>query len=79
MRLSEVVAAVGGANDEAEAPEAAAPSGSALNAAVVVPLWEGLEATLVAALGEVTVAELLRRAAAQGLRRPTPEALNFAI
>ena len=94
MRLSEVVAAVGGASDEAEgeaaapAPEARAPkalapeapaTGSALNAAVVVPLWEGLEATLVAALGEVTVAELLRRAAAKGLRRPTPEALNFAI
>jgi Rrf2 family iron-sulfur cluster assembly transcriptional regulator len=46
---------------------------------VTLPLWAELEATLVTALGELTVAELLRRAAAKGLRRPTPEALNFAI
>jgi Rrf2 family protein len=83
MRLSEVVGAVSGAAEDGEAEPApggaGGSAGSALNAAVVVPLWEGLEAALVAQLGEVTVAELLRRAAAQGLRRPTPEVLNFAI
>jgi DNA-binding IscR family transcriptional regulator len=46
---------------------------------VVRPLWEELEAGLLAALQQLTVAELLRRAAAQGLQRPTPEPLNFAI
>jgi Rrf2 family transcriptional regulator, iron-sulfur cluster assembly transcription factor len=78
MRLSEVVEAVSGAAAEEDAaPEAGAPS--PLQAAVTLPLWGELEGMLVAALGEVTVAELLRRAAAKGLRRPTPEALNFAI
>lgn len=79
MRLSEVVAAVSGGAEEGEAVAEAAVPVSALNAAVVVPLWEELEAALVARLGEVTVAELLRQAAARGLRRPTPEVLNFAI
>lgn len=86
MRLSEVVGAVSGANDEAEAAAGGAAggvegaaAGSALNRAVVVPLWDGLEAALLARLGETTVAQLLQQAAAQGLRRPTPEALNFAI
>jgi Rrf2 family iron-sulfur cluster assembly transcriptional regulator len=80
MRLSEVVAAVSGANVEADGPEDAAPGApSPLQEAVTLPLWGELEAMLVTALGELTVAELLRRAAAKGLRRPTPEALNFAI
>ncbi|QTI80905.1 Rrf2 family transcriptional regulator [Roseomonas marmotae] len=76
IRLSEVVAAVSGGVGEDEAAEAA---GSPLNEAVVVPLWAELEAGLAAILEQLTLAELLRRAAAQGLRRPTPEALNFAI
>jgi Rrf2 family iron-sulfur cluster assembly transcriptional regulator len=65
---------------EADGPEDAAPGApSPLQEAVTLPLWGELEAMLVTALGELTVAELLRRAAAKGLRRPTPEALNFAI
>jgi DNA-binding IscR family transcriptional regulator len=67
----------GGAEEEAEAAAEAPPS--ALQGAVVRPLWEELEAGLLAALQQLTVAELLRRAAAQGLQRPTPEPLNFAI
>jgi Rrf2 family iron-sulfur cluster assembly transcriptional regulator len=76
MRLSEVVAAVRGPESGEEAAE---PPASALGAAVVRPLWEELEASLMATLEQLTIAELLRRAAAQGLQRPTPEALNFAI
>jgi len=79
MRLSEVVEAVSGSNAEAAEGEAEAGAPSPLQEAVTLPLWGELEATLVEALGGLTVAELLRRAAAKGLRRPTPEALNFAI
>ncbi|MDB5370464.1 MAG: Rrf2 family transcriptional regulator, partial [Roseomonas sp.] len=75
IRLSEVVGAVSG-EAEGEAPVEAA---SLLQGAVTLPLWEELEAGLVAGLEQLTVAELLRRAASRGLRRPTPEALNFAI
>lgn len=76
MRLAEVVAAVRGPESGEEAAE---PAASALGEAVVQPLWEELEAQLLAALEQLTVADLLRRAAAKGLQRPTPEALNFAI
>lgn len=79
MRLSEVVEAVSGSNAEVAEGEAEAGAPSPLQEAVTLPLWGELEATLVEALGGLTVAELLRRAAAKGLRRPTPEALNFAI
>ena len=77
MRLAEVVAAVRGPEGGEEA--AAEPAASALGEAVVQPLWEELEAQLLAVLEQLTVADLLRRAAAKGLQRPTPEALNFAI
>jgi len=79
MRLSEVVEAVSGSNAEAAEDEAEAGAPSPLQEAVTLPLWGELEATLVEALAGLTVAELLRRAATKGLRRPTPEALNFAI
>ncbi|RMI25846.1 transcriptional regulator, partial [Pseudoroseomonas wenyumeiae] len=77
MRLAEVVAAVRGPEGGEEAADP--PAASALGEAVVQPLWEELEAQLLAALEQLTVADLLRRAAARGLQRPTPEALNFAI
>lgn len=78
IRLSEVVEAVTGGAEAAEG-ETVPVVPSPLQEAVTVPLWAELEAALMATLGELTVAELLRRAAAQGLRRPAPEALNFAI
>jgi Rrf2 family protein len=75
IRLAEVAAAVRpGVGEDEEAGTV-----SALAAAVVLPLWEELEASLMQALEHLTLAELLRRAAAKGLQRPTPEALNFAI
>lgn len=80
ITLAEVVAAVlapGAGEGEAEAEPAAAPS--PLQGMVLMPLWDELESVVMERLAGHSVAELLRRAAAAGLRRPTPEALNFAI
>ncbi|HYI83278.1 MAG TPA: Rrf2 family transcriptional regulator [Acetobacteraceae bacterium] len=51
----------------------------ALQGAVVAPLWEELEAGLRERLAALTLEDLLRRAQAAGLRRPSAEPLNFAI
>ncbi|MDJ0388221.1 Rrf2 family transcriptional regulator [Roseomonas sp. E05] len=76
ITLAEVVGAV-------SAPEAGAPTEdmppSPLQSLVMQPLWAELEGALLEMLGGHTVAELLRRATVAGLRRPAPEALNFAI
>ena len=50
-----------------------------LAAAVTVPLWRELEAEVLEKLRATTLEALLRRAHAAGLRRPTPEALDFVI
>ncbi|MFC3125868.1 RrF2 family transcriptional regulator [Pseudoroseomonas globiformis] len=76
ITLAEVVAAINGGDGESEDP---VESASPLQALVVRPLWDELEAGMLETLGQRTVAEMLRKAAAHGLRRPTPEALNFAI
>lgn len=76
ITLAEVVGAL--ATPDAT-PEKEEPPPSALQALVVQPLWGELEGGLLEALGARTVAELLRRATLAGLRRPAPEALNFAI
>lgn len=54
-------------------------SGDRLAAAVVAPLWAELEGLCEARLRGVTVDDLLRRAAAAGIKRPASEPLNFAI
>jgi Rrf2 family protein len=72
IRLSEVVAA-GAADEPGEGP------GGALQEKVVDPLWGELEAALEERLGALTVDDLLRRAAAAGLRRPASEPISFAI
>ncbi|MXP63295.1 Rrf2 family transcriptional regulator [Roseomonas sp. M0104] len=76
ITLAEVVAAVGAPENGAPAEEVPP---SALQSLVMQPLWAELEHSLLETLGGHTVAELLRRAAVAGLRRPAPEALNFAI
>ena len=63
---------------EGQEPGGEAPSG-ALQAAVVAPLWQELDAGLRERLAELTLESLLRRAQAAGLRRPASEPLNFAI
>ena len=73
--LAEVLAAV------AEGSEPAEDGGltGALQAAVVWPLWDELEAGLRERLAALTLEDLLRRAEAAGLKRPSAEPLNFSI
>ncbi len=68
------MAAIGEPPDPAEAGLA-----GALQGAVVVPLWRELDEALTERLRALTLEELVRRAQAAGLRRPTTEPLNFAI
>lgn len=74
IRLDEVVAAV----VEAAEPPGGEVSGR-LQAAVVAPLWQELSDAMREHLATQTLDDLLRRAAAAGLRRPTTEPLNYAI
>lgn len=73
VSLAEVVEAVG---DIAEAPDE--PAGK-LAAAVTQPLWQELEGALRERLAARTVEDLLKRAAAAGLKRPVSEPLHFVI
>jgi len=73
IRLSEAVAAV------AEGTEAGSDLSGALHNAVVGPLWAELDETLREKLESLTLEDLLRRAQAAGLQRPSSEPLNFAI
>lgn len=73
ITLAEVVGAV---LDGEEAPPA--PLGR-LAAAVTAPLWGELDGVLRERLAMTTIGDLLRRAAAAGLRRPQTEPLDFAI
>lgn len=72
ITLAEILGAV---LDEEEAPP---PSGQ-LASCVTAPLWQELDGMLRERLAMSTVADLLRRAAAAGLRRPRTEPLDFAI
>ncbi len=72
IRLSDIIAA-------AVEPESPAASGGRLQAAVVQPLWAEMEALCREHLQRLTVDDLLKRAAAAGLKRPALEPLNFAI
>jgi Rrf2 family transcriptional regulator, iron-sulfur cluster assembly transcription factor len=75
LRLADVVRA---ALDDGGAGAADAPVGR-LQALVVAPLWAEMEALCERHLAGLTVEDLLRRAAAAGIRRPVAEPLNFAI
>jgi molybdenum cofactor biosynthesis enzyme len=50
-----------------------------LQAAVVQPLWTEMEALCRDHLARLTIADLIKRAAAAGVKRPTVEPLNFVI
>lgn len=73
IRLSEAVAAV------AEGADAGGDLSGPLHAAVVAPLWAELDEALRERLEGLTLEDLLRRAGAAGLQRPSAEPLNFAI
>jgi Rrf2 family protein len=73
LRLAEIVST---ALDEDGTPDA--PQGR-LQAAVVAPLWSELEGLCRDHLTKLTVADLIKRAAAAGVKRPVVEPLNFVI
>jgi Rrf2 family iron-sulfur cluster assembly transcriptional regulator len=74
IRLSDIVAVA--LAEDAEPTDG--PSGR-LQTAVVDRLWGELEASAHAHLAGLTLDDLMRRAAAAGLRRPTAEPITFAI
>lgn len=73
IRLSDIVAAVA----TADAPEPVAQG--RLASAVVEPVWAELESAARKATSAITIEDLLRRAAAAGLKRAASEPLNFTI
>jgi len=74
IRLADIVAVVTGEDMEASD----GPSG-ALQSSVIEPLWLRLETTAQGVLAGLTLDDLLRQAAAAGLRRPNAEPITFAI
>ena len=75
IKLSDVVAV---AVSSGETEPAEGPSGR-LQEQVVDGLWTELEATARDRLAAITLDDLLRRAAAAGLRRPATEPITFVI
>lgn len=73
LRLAEIIAAT---TAEPEQPDG--PGGELLHK-VIDPLWAELAAPLATTLGSLSLDDLLRRAAAAGLRRPAPEPLDWVI
>ncbi len=50
-----------------------------LQRVVIEPLWAELDEAIMAIAGNLTVEDLLKRAAKAGLRKPVSEPLNFVI
>lgn len=78
IKLSEIVeiASAGNAAENMEGNDG--PVGQ-LQSDVIDPLWAKIDAAAVAQLGSLTIDDLLKQAAAAGLRRPTAEPISFAI
>jgi len=72
VKLAEIIAAV------TEDEEAQVPPGK-LASAATAPLWQELEGMLAERLHGLTLEDLLKRAAAAGVRRPVTEPLHFVI
>ena len=72
VKLAEIIAAV------TEEEEAQVPPGK-LACVATAPLWQELEGMLAQRLQGLTLEDLLKRAAAAGLRRPVTEPLHFVI
>jgi len=74
IRLADIVAVVTGEDlDASDGPE------GVLQSSVIEPLWMRLETTAQGVLAGLTLDDLLRQAAAAGLRRPNAEPITFAI
>lgn len=74
VRVMEIVEAA-----LADEPESADGPSGRLHAAVTERLWEELDGLAAARLSALTLDDLLRQAAAAGLRRPAVEPITFAI
>ncbi len=74
IKLSEIVTVA--VSDDPEPSDG--PAGR-LQTAVVDRVWGDLEAAAQTQLSGLTLDDLMRRAAAAGLRRPTAEPITFAI
>lgn len=72
VKLLEILAAV------TEEEEAHVPPGK-LAALVTAPLWQEMDGQVGKRLQALTLEDLLKRAAAAGLRRPVTEPLHFVI
>jgi Rrf2 family protein len=73
IRLADIVAAV----TEDEPPEPVAQG--RLATAVIEPLWAELDAATRKTLAAISIDDLLKKAAAAGLKRAVSEPINFAI
>lgn len=74
IRVSEIVAVA-----VAEDTEPSDGPAGRLQTAVVDRLWADLDEQLMAKLSALTLDDLMRRAAAAGMRRPAAEPISFAI
>ncbi len=80
IRLSDIVDVIdAAAAGQAETGDAAEGPAGRLQTDVIDPLWGQVEAAAHATLGALTIDDLLKRAAASGLRRPASEPISFAI
>jgi Rrf2 family transcriptional regulator, iron-sulfur cluster assembly transcription factor len=74
IRLSEIVAVISGEEEDT----AHMPSGR-LQEVATIRLWQELDEAVTTRLAALTLEDLLRRAAAAGLRRPAMSPITFAI
>ncbi len=73
LPLSDIVAAALEGDVDPPPPE------GHLQSAVLVPLWDELEALCRARLETLTIDDMMKRAAKAGLQRPAPVPVDFAI
>lgn len=78
ITLAEIVAIAGATQEALSSETGEGPSGQ-LQTEVVDRLWAQIDAAAAAQLGALTLDDLLKRAAAAGLRRPASEPISFAI
>ena len=76
--LASIIGAVSQIPSSDDCEPADGPAG-ALQVAVVDPLWSEIDQVITAELQALTLDDLMKRAAAAGLRRPQAEPISFAI
>ena len=76
IRIADIVATATATADDESARDT--PAGR-LQSGVIDPLWHDLESAARTQLAKLTLDDLLTRATAAGLRRPSAEPITFAI